>query len=94
MIDTNYVTLEQFPKAHKEWGDKGFERINKLLDDAVHLISVLSKRDDLDYAGLSEVKSQDNKPVVFINFDNLDRYYVDEKDVKDFKLPKLIKSGL
>lgn len=94
MIDTNYVTLEQFPSAHKVWGDKGFERINKLLDDAVHLISALSKRDDLDYAGLSEVKSQDDRPVVFINFYNLDRYYVDEQDIKEFKLPRLIKSGL
>jgi len=94
MIDINYLTPEQFPEAHKNWGDNGFKRINKLLDDAVHLISELSKRDDLDYIGFSEVKSQDYKPVVFINLGNLDRYYIDEQDIQDFKLPKLIKSGL
>lgn len=94
MIDTNYVTLEQFPNLHSSWGDKGFERINKLLDDAVHLTSVLSKRDDLDYIGFSDVKSEPDNPVVFINCDNLDRYYINEQDIRDFKLPKLIRSGL
>lgn len=94
MIDINYVTPEQFPKLYEVWGDNGFKRINKLLDDAVHLISVLSKRDDLDYIGFSEVESQKDKPVVFINLGNLDRYYINEQDIQDFKLPKLIKSGL
>lgn len=94
MIDINYVTPEQFPKLYEVWGGNGFKRINKLLDDAVHLISVLSKRDDLDYIGFSEVESQTDKPVVFINLGNLDRYYINEQNIQDFKLPKLIKSGL
>ena len=32
MIDINYMTIEQWPKAHEVWADDGFERINQLLD--------------------------------------------------------------
>ena len=93
-MDINYVTPEQFPDLHGVWGDNGFKRINKLLDDAVNLVGTLSKRNDLDYIGFSDVKSQEDKPVVFINCENLDRYYINEQNIIDGELPKIIKSGL
>lgn len=93
-MDINYVTPEQFPDDYKTWGDSGFRRINKLLDDAANLIKAKTKNTVIDYVGFSKVKSEKGKPVVFINCDNLDRYYIDEQNIIDGELPKIIKSGL
>ncbi|AAZ18882.1 hypothetical protein Psyc_1029 [Psychrobacter arcticus 273-4] len=89
MIDINYVTPEQFPDNYKVWGDDGFERINNLLDKAVHLVSRKAKGEVMIYAGLSDNKSKaGKKPVVFIDCDSLNRYYIDERHIKAGKLPK------
>lgn len=93
MMDINYVTPEQFPDDYKIWGDSGFKRINKLLDNAVNLIITKSKSTVIDYVGLSKIESKKDKPVVFINCDNLDRYYIDEQNIIDDELPEVIKSG-
>lgn len=88
-LDINYLTPEQFPKAHAVWGDDGFERINKLLDQAVHLVSRKAKNETMHYAGLSENKSNEGKtPVVFIDCDSLNRYHISERHIKNGKLPK------
>lgn len=92
--DINYVTPDQFPNDYAVWGDEGFERINKLLDNAVNLISTKSKSAVIDYAGLSKIESKKDKPVVFINCKNLDRYYINEQNIINGELPKLMKSSL
>ena len=90
MPDINYMTSEQWPKAHDVWGDDGFERINQLLDKAVHLVGRKAKEEIIVYAGLSESKSKAGKtPVVFIDCDSLNRYHISERHVKAGKLPKL-----
>lgn len=90
MPDINYMTLEQWPTAHKVWGDDGFKRINQLLDKAVHLVGRKAKEEVMVYAGLSESKSKAGKtPVVFIDCDNLNRYHISERHIKAGKLPKL-----
>lgn len=88
-LDINYMTPEQWPKAHEVWGDDGFERINQLLDKAVHLISRKAPNEVMIYAGLSDNKSKaGEKPVVFIDCDSLKRYHVNEQHIKNSKLPK------
>lgn len=88
-IDINYMTLEQWPTAHQAWGDDGFKRINDLLDKAVHLVSRKAKAEVVLYAGLSDDKSKiKTKPVVFVDCDSLNRYYISEQDIKSSKLPK------
>lgn len=87
--DINYMTLKEWPKAHKVWGDDGFERINQLLDKAVHLVGRKAPNEKAHYAGLSENKSKaGEKPVVFIDCDSLNRYHISERHIKDGKLPK------
>ena len=89
MTDINYMTIEQWPKAHEVWGDDGFKRINDLLDKAVHIVSRQAKDEVIIYAGLSENKSKaGKKPVVFIDCDSLNRYHIDERHIKAGKLPK------
>ena len=89
MIDINYMTLEDWPKSHEVWGDDGFERINQLLDKAVHLVSRKALNEVAHYAGLSENKSKTGKtPVVFVDCDSLNRYHISERHIKDGKLPK------
>lgn len=89
LIDINYLTPEQFPKAHAVWGDDGFERINKLLDQAVHLVGRQVPNEAMYYAGLSENKSKVGQtPVVFIDCDSLNRYHISERHIKNGKLPK------
>lgn len=88
-LDINYLTPEQFPKAHLVWGDDGFERINKLLDQAVHLVGRKAPNEVMRYAGISENKSKSGKsPVVFIDCDSLNRYHISERHIKNSKLPK------
>ena len=88
-IDINYMTPEQWPKAHEVWGDDGFDRINQLLDKAVHLVGRKAQNEIMIYAGLSENKSTaGKKPVVFIDCDSLNRYHIDERYIKNSKLPK------
>ncbi|MGO2507106.1 MAG: hypothetical protein ACTH7L_13475 [Psychrobacter alimentarius] len=87
--DINYMTLEEWPTAHKVWGDDGFERINHLLDKAVHLVGRKAPNESIIYAGLSENKSKSGKtPVVFVDCDSLNRYHISERDIKSSKLPK------
>lgn len=87
--DINYMTLKQWPTAHEVWGDNGFERINQLLDKAVHLVGRKAPNESIIYAGLSENKSKAGKtPVVFIDCDSLNRYHISERDIKSSKLPK------
>ncbi|MGP5547791.1 hypothetical protein [Psychrobacter alimentarius] len=87
--DINYMTLKEWPTAHKVWGDDGFERINQLLDKAVHLVDRKAPNESIIYAGLSENKSKAGKtPVVFIDCDSLNRYHISERDIKSSKLPK------
>lgn len=87
--DINYMTLKEWPTAHKVWGDNGFERINQLLDKAVHLVGRKVPDESIIYAGLSENKSKAGKiPVVFIDCDSLNRYHISERDIKSSKLPK------
>lgn len=87
--DINYMTPKQWPKAHEVWGDEGFERINNLLDKAVHLVSRKAPKESMHYAGLSENKSKTGeKPVVFIDCDSLNRYHINESHIKNGKLPK------
>lgn len=88
MADINYLTPEQFPTDYEIWGDEGFERINNLLDKAVHLVGRKTKTEVMHYAGFSKNKSTDKKPVVFIDCDSLNRYYISESDIKNSKLPK------
>ena len=89
LIDINYMTLKEWPKAHEVWGDDGFERINQLLDKAVHLVGRKEPNESIIYAGLSENKSKAGKmPVVFIDCDSLNRYHISERDIKSSKLPK------
>lgn len=86
--DINYMTLKEWPTAHKVWGDDGFERINQLLDKAVHLVGRKAPNESIIYAGLSENKSKSGKtPVVFIDCDSLNRYHISERDIKSSKLP-------
>lgn len=88
-IDINYMTPEQWPKAHEVWGDDGFDRINQLLDKAVHLVGRKAQNEIMIYAGLSEDKSEaGKKPVVFIDCDSLNRYHINEQHIKNSKLPK------
>lgn len=88
-MDINYLTADQFPKHHKEWGDDGFKRINELLDRAVHLVSRQAKDEVMHYAGLSDTKSKPGKkPVIFIDCDSLNRYYISERHIRTGKLPK------
>ena len=87
--DINYMTLKEWPKSHEVWGDEGFERINNLLDKAVHLVGRKAKGEILLYAGLSESKSNDGvTPVVFIDCDSLNRYYISDRHIRNGKLPK------
>tara|TARA_R110002012_G_scaffold293218_1_gene488811 strand:- start:233 stop:550 length:318 start_codon:yes stop_codon:yes gene_type:complete len=87
--DINYMTLKEWPKSHEVWGDDGFERINQLLDKAVHLVGRKAKEEVMVYAGLSESKSKaGKKPVVFIDCDSLNRYHISERNIKSGKLPK------
>lgn len=87
--DINYMTLKEWPTGHKVWGDDGFERINHLLDKAVHLVGRKVPNESIIYAGLSENKSKPGKtPVVFIDCDSLNRYHISERDIKVSKLPK------
>lgn len=87
--DINYMTLKEWPTAHKVWGDDGFERINQLLDKAVHLVDRKAPNESIIYVGLSENKSKSGKtPVVFIDCDSLNRYHISERDIKSSKLPK------
>lgn len=87
--DINYVTPDQFLNDYAVWGDEGFERINNLLDKAVHLVGRKAKNEVMHYAGLSKNKSKDGKkPVVFIDCDSLNRYHIDERHIKNGKLPK------
>lgn len=87
--DINYVTPDQFPNDYAVWGDEGFERINNLLDKAVHLVSRKAKNEVMHYAGLSKNKSEvGKKPVVFIDCDSLNRYHINEQHIKNSKLPK------
>ncbi|MFK3989975.1 MULTISPECIES: hypothetical protein [unclassified Psychrobacter] len=89
LLDMNYMTPEQWPKAHEVWGDDGFDRINQLLDKAVHLVGRKAQNEIMIYAGLSENKSTaGKKPVVFIDCDSLNRYHIDERYIKNSKLPK------
>lgn len=89
LLDINYLTPEQFPKAHAVWGDDGFDRINKLLNQAAHLVGRQAPNEVMHYAGLSENKSNAGKsPVVFIDCDSLNRYHISERHVKNGKLPK------
>lgn len=86
--DINYMTLKEWPKAHGVWGDDGFERINHLLDKAVHLVGRKAPNESIIYAGLSENKSKPGKtPVVFIDCDSLNRYHINERYIKASKLP-------
>lgn len=88
-MDINHLTPDQFPKAYKLWGDDGFARINKLLDESARLIGLKSKNEVVIYIGLSENKSvTGKKPVVFIDCDSLNRYHVSEHHIKNRKLPK------
>ena len=87
--DINYMTLKEWPKAHEVWADDGFERINQLLDKAVHLVGRKAPNESIIYAGLSENKSKPSKtPVVFIDCDSLNRYHISERNIKSGKLPK------
>jgi len=89
MIDINYTTLEEWPKSHKIWGDDGFDRINQLLDKAVHLVGRKAPDEVMTYASLSENKSKPGeKPVVFIDCESLNRYHISERHIKAGKLPK------
>ena len=88
-IDINYMTPEQWPKAHEVWGDNGLDRINQLLDKAVHLVGRKASNEVMIYAGLSDNKSEvGKKPVVFIDCDSLNRYHINEQHIKNSKLPK------
>lgn len=92
--DINYMTPEQWPKAHAVWGYDGFERINQLLDKAVHLVGRKAPNEVMVYAGLSETKSKaGTKPVVFIDCGSLNRYHISEQHIKRGKLPKLDRSS-
>ncbi len=89
MTDINYLTPDQFPTDYDTWGDEGFERINNLLDKAVHLVGRKAKNEVMHYAGLSKNKSEGGKrPVVFIDCDSLNRYHIDERHNRNGKLPK------
>ena len=89
LLDINHLTPEQFPTAHKVWGDDGFKRINNLLDKAVHLVGRKAKDEVMLYAGLSENKSHTGKtPVVFIDCESLNRYHMNDRNIKAGKLPK------
>lgn len=89
LIDINYMTLKEWPKAHEVWGDNGFDRINKLLDKAMHLVGRQAKEETMIYAGLSENKSKvGKKPVIFIDCESLNRYHIDERHIKNGRLPK------
>lgn len=88
-LDINYLTPDQFPKAYAVWGDDGFERVNKLLDKAVHLASRKAKNEVMHYAGISENKSKAGiNPVVFIDCNSLNRYHISERHIRNGKLPK------
>lgn len=94
MTDINYMTTEQWPKAHGFWGDDGFERINNLLDKAMHLVDRKAPSETMHYAGLSDDKSKTGtKPVVFIDCDSLNRYYISESNIKNGKLPKVSRAS-
>lgn len=88
MIDINYLTPDQFPADYEIWGDEGFERINNLLDKAVHLVGRKAKSEVMHYAGLSKNKSTDKTPVVFIDCDSLNRYHISDRHIRNGKLPK------
>ena len=53
--DINYMTLKEWPTAHEVWADDGFERINQLLDKAVHLVGRKAPNESIK---ASQVKHQ------------------------------------
>ena len=88
-LDINRPDPSEWPKSHEVWGDDGFERINQLLDKAIHLVGRKAPNEVMVYASLSENKSKaGKKPVVFIDCESLNRYHIDERHIKNGKLPK------
>ena len=86
------LTAEHYPKTHVLWGDDGLCRINELIDKAVFLVNRKKPSSQVVYAGLSEDKSKPNsKPVVFVDCESFERYYINERHITNSELPKAVK---
>ncbi len=86
-----HLTPDLFPSAHAVWGDGGFKRINKLLDDAASLVSRRYKSGKAEYAGYSETESTPpNKAVVFVDCSDGKRFYISHRHIINNELPQPI----
>lgn len=84
----NYLTPDLFPRAHSAWGDDGFDRINKLLDDAAILVQRRHKDGVGEYAGYSETESvTPNKIAVFVDCSDNKRFYITRRNIINNQLP-------
>lgn len=78
---TNY-TEDAYPKTFEVWGSEGVERIKRLERTAVSKASESKSCDSVDYAGLSEQRSNPPKnAVVFVDCKNAQRFYFSEDSV-------------
>lgn len=76
------MTKKDFPKAYKQWGQKGLDKINSLAPQVSELVAKSKKCDVLSEVALSDAKSKPKKNIVFFaDCKNGERFYISEEDI-------------
>ncbi|MNS07281.1 hypothetical protein D3C72_387200 [compost metagenome] len=75
-------TRDQYPKTFATWGNAGVKRVDALRAAAAETVAKNPVCDKVAYAGLSDNRSQaPDRPIVFVDCENGQRFYLGENDV-------------
>ena len=76
------VTQQGFPKLYKEWGAKGFKKINSLMPLAAEKAAASNECDKVTMVDISTQRSKaPSKIVFFADCENGKRFYVEDSDL-------------
>lgn len=76
------VTKAGFPKLYKEWGAKGFKKINSLMPLAAEKAATSSECDKVTMVDISAQRSKaPSKIVFFADCENGKRFYIEDNDL-------------
>lgn len=75
-------TRDQYPRTFSTWGAQGVKRIDALRAAAAETVARNPACDRVEYADLSDERSTPpDKPVVFVDCANMQRFYLGEDEV-------------
>ena len=76
------LTKADYPKLYKEWGSKGFKKINALMPKAAEKAAASNECDKVIMANISTQRSKSpSKIVFFVDCQNNKRFYIEDNDL-------------